>query len=148
MKVRELMRHPVRTVTADDSLSDAAALMAARDVGALAVVEEGRLIGILTDRDIATRAVANRLRGRARVGEAMTPKVLSCAPDDEIDAALETMAAQQVRRLPVCSADGELVGMISVGDAAQTEEYQEAAARALSNICRPHGRHSQHRNAA
>jgi hypothetical protein len=61
---------------------------------------------------------------------------------------LETMAAQQVRRLPVCSAGGALVGMFSIGDAAQTEEYQEAAARALSNICRPHGRHSQHRNAA
>ena len=148
MKVRELMRHPVRTVTPNDSLCDAAALMAARDVGALPVVEEGRLAGIVTDRDIATRAVANRLRGRTRVGEVMTSKVQSCDPEDEIDAVLETMAAQQVRRLPVCSAGGELVGMISIGDAAQTEEYQEAAARALSNVCRPHGRHSQHRNAA
>ena len=148
MKVRELMRHPVRTVTPNDSLSDAAAVMAARDVGALAVVADGRLAGIVTDRDIATRAVANRLRGRAPVAEVMTTKVLSCGPEDEIDAVLETMAAQQVRRLPVCSADGELVGMISIGDAAQTEEYQEAAARALSSICRPHGRHSQHRSAA
>lgn len=148
MKVRELMRHPVRTVAPDDSLTDAAALMAERDVGALPVVAAGQLAGFVTDRDIATRAVANRLRGRTPVADVMTAKVVCCGPDDEIDSVLDSMAAQQVRRLPVCAPDGQLVGMFSIGDAAQTEEYQEAAARALSQICRPHGRHSQHRSAA
>jgi CBS domain-containing protein len=148
MMVRELMRHPVRTVTPSDRLADAAALMADRDVGILAVVEDERLVGLVTDRDIVVRGMANRLGRRARVGEVMTAKVLSCGPDDEIDTALELMATQQVRRLPVCGPDGELVGMISIGDAAQTEEYQEAAARTLSNVSRPHGRHSQHRSAA
>ena len=147
MKVRELMRHPVRTVAPGDSLADAAALMAQRDVGILPVVEDDRLVGIVTDRDIAIRGVANRLRCGVRVDRVMSRKVLSCGPDDDLDAVLETMASQQLRRLPVC-ANGELVGMISIGDAAQTEEYQEAAALTLSNVSRPHGRHSRHRPAA
>ena len=148
MRVRELMKHPVRTVAPSGSLADAAAIMADRDVGILPVVEDGRLVGIVTDRDIAIRGVANRLRCRAPVSEVMTDKVLSCGPEDELDDVLVKMGEHQIRRFPVCTPDGALVGMISIGDAAQTEEFQEAASRALSNISRPHGRHCQHRRAA
>ena len=148
MRVFELMNRHVRTVAPTDCLADAAAVMADRDVGVLPVVEDGRLAGIVTDRDIAVRGVANRMRCRTCVAEVMTEKVLTCSPDDELDDVLGRMGEQQVRRMPVCRSDGALVGMISIGDAAQTEEYQEAAARALSSISRPHGRHCQHRHAA
>ena len=148
MRVFELMNRHVRTVAPTDSLADAAAVMAGRDVGVLPVVEDGRLVGIVTDRDIAVRGVAAGMRSRTCVAEIMTEKVLDCEADEELDDVLVRMGEQQVRRMPVCTSDGALVGMISIGDAAQTEEYQEAAARALGCISRPHGRHCQHPKAA
>jgi CBS domain-containing protein len=148
MKVRELMSRHVRQISADTSIADAAAIMADKDVGALPVVEDGVPVGILTDRDIVVRAIGGHFRSRHPVSEVMSPKVLRCAPDDDVDDVLERMAIEQVRRLPVCGSDGTVIGMFSLGDAAQTEEYQEAAALALSRICRPHGHHCQKRHIA
>jgi CBS domain-containing protein len=148
MRVFELMNRHARIVSPTDCLADAAAIMADRDVGILPVLEDGRLVGIVSDRDIAVRGVAGRMRCRTCVAEVMTEKVVTCCAEDEMDDALARMGEQQVRRLPVCTSDGALVGMISIGDAAQTEEYLEAAARTLGNISRPHGRHCQRRQAA
>ena len=148
MKVRELMSRTVQSARPNDSLAEAAALMAEGDFGAVPVVEDDRVVGILTDRDIAVRGLAARLRSSAAVKRIMTRRISTCSPDDEVDSVLEAMGHQQIRRLPVCEAGGKLVGMFSLGDAAQTEDYQEAAALALSNVSRPHGRHCQHHSAA
>lgn len=148
MKVSELMSHAVRHVSPTDSIADAAMLMAERDVGILPVVDDQRVVGVVTDRDLVVRGLAVGLRGRAHIAELMSMRVVTCRPEDEIDAVLEQMAAEQVRRLPVVSPDGRLVGLFSLVDAARTEEYQEAAAQVLSRICRPHGHHCQKRHAA
>lgn len=148
MKVRDLMARPLRTVEASESIAEAAAAMAGHDVGVLPVVEDGRLVGILTDRDILVRGVAQGLRSRTSVRAVMTTTVLTCAVDDEIEDVLRIMADQQIRRMPVCSAEGRVLGVFSIGDAARTEEYQELAAAAFANICRPHGRHCQRPKAA
>ena len=148
MRVGDVMGRPVRLAEAKDSIADAAAAMADRDVGALPVVEGGQLIGIVTDRDILVRGVAQGVPRTASVRGVMTPKVVRCMAEDEIDEVLGIMADQQIRRMPVCSADGEVIGIFSIGDAARTEEYQEQAAAALANICRPHGRHWQKRETA
>lgn len=148
MKVRDLMARPLRTVEAADSIAEAASAMAGHDVGVLPVIEDGSLVGIVTDRDILVRAMAQGLRSRTSVRAVMTARVLTCTADDEVEDVLRIMADQQIRRMPVCSVDGRLLGVFSIGDAARTEEYQELAAAALANICRPHGRHCQRPKAA
>ena len=143
MKVRDVMRCPVRSVPSTESIADAAALMVDCDVGVLPVVDKGRLVGIVTDRDLAVRGLAAGLDGRSAVLRLMTGEVTTCHPDDQLGDVLKTMAQQRIRRVPVRATGGELVGMISIGDAAENEEYAGEAAATLADICRPHGRHCQ-----
>ena len=148
MKVGNMMSRSPRSVSPTESIAGVAALMADADVGALPVVDDGSIVGIVTDRDLAIRGLAAGLHGGAPVFRAMTRNVATCGPDDELADVLAGMAEQQVRRMPVCSADGELVGMVALGDAARSEEYAGEAAEALGAICRPHGRHCQSLRAA
>ena len=148
MKVRNMMSRTPRSVSPTESIAQVAALMADRDVGALPVVDDGSLVGIVTDRDLAIRGLATGLHGGAPVFRVMTREIAACGPDDEVADVLVKMAEQQVRRMPVCSDDGELVGMVSLGDAARSEEYSGEAAETLGAVCAPHGRHCQSLRAA
>lgn len=116
MKISEIMTRQVKTTEPDQSIRDAALLMAKIDAGALLVHEEDRLIGVITDRDIAIRAVAEGLSADTPVRKVMSPSVLYCFEDEDIQHVAENMADVQVRRLPVLNRDKRLVGMVSLGN--------------------------------
>jgi len=116
--VRELMAEPVVTVTADATLTEAARMMRDADIGDVIVVKKTKPVGVLTDRDIVVRGVAeNRTPGTVTAGEICTTDVVSVAPDAEISQAIALMRRAAVRRLPVTEM-GELVGVLSLGELA------------------------------
>jgi CBS domain-containing protein len=135
MQVRDVMTPNVQLITADDTLQDAAALMAELDTGVLPVADGERLIGMLTDRDIAVRAVALGRGPDSAVREAMTADVKYCFADQDLDEVVANMAELQLRRLPVLDADKRLVGIVALGDIARREA--DEAGEALSDISRP-----------
>ena len=109
-----------RTTEATTSVADAARLLREEDVGALPVVEEGRLIGMLTDRDIVVRVLAEGKDPQSTpVGEIASREIQSAAPEQELDQALRLMASRQVRRLPVVEGE-RLVGILAQADVAET----------------------------
>ena len=143
MKVKDIMTRCLCSIGPTDSIADAAALMGERDVGWLPVVDDGRLVGVVTDRDVAVRGLARGLQAEAPVFRLMTGKVTSCHPGANLAEALHIMASQQVRRLPVCSDDGTLLGMVSLGDALYQPQYCGEAGEALRAVIHPSGPHCQ-----
>src|SRR5262245_50298425 len=135
--VREAMTGDVLTVNASQTIEEAAALMSAEDVGSLPVVgENGRLVGIVTDRDIVVRAVARGQDIHSVRGDAIaTHDVVTVRPDDDLDQALDWMARHQVRRLPVVE-DGHLAGMVTQADVAG-EAKPKAVGEMLAGISIP-----------
>lgn len=128
-KVRELMTsHPV-TLSPDASLVDAAKQMRAKDIGDVLVVGgDGRLRGIVTDRDIVVRGLADERDARSTtLGEVCSPDLAVLGPDDDSDRAVELMRARAVRRVPVVD-HGELVGVVSLGDLAIEKDPRSALA--------------------
>jgi CBS domain-containing protein len=118
MLVRDCMSHRPETVDANDSLQDAAERMRALDVGALPVLALGRLVGMVTDRDIAVRGLARGHAVDAPVRAVMSPGCVTCMAEDDIrDAAME-MVRQSVRRLVVLDRDLQIAGILSVDDLA------------------------------
>jgi CBS domain-containing protein len=142
MRVSECMTREVQIADPNDTIAGVAKTMAKLDAGALPVGENDRLVGMITDRDIAVRAVAAGMGPNAKVGDVMNSEVKYCYDDQEIDEVLRNMGELQVRRLPVLNRDKRLVGIVSLGDLATNGEAARAAA-ALSHISRPGGRHSQ-----
>jgi len=117
MKVRDVMTHDVCVVRPDHTVEEAARMMAAIDVGLLPVGEGDRLVGMITDRDIAVRGVAQGCDPKkTAVREAMSGEVRFCFEDENPDEVARKMAAWQVRRLPVLNRDKRLVGIVSLGD--------------------------------
>jgi CBS domain-containing protein len=142
MRVSDAMTRDVRVATPGQSIRDAAKVMAEIDAGALPVGENDRLIGMITDRDIAIRAVAEGKGPDTPVRDVMsTEKVLYCYEDDELDNVAKNMGDVQVRRLPVVSREKRLVGIVSLGDLANRE--RKAAGKAVSGVSKPGGSHSQ-----
>ena len=118
MRLEEVMSHTVLTVSPDCTAAEAARLMEANNIGALPVVNQGRIVGILTDRDIVLRAVATGGDPtNIPVSQVMTQPVVSGAPNMELAQATALMAQKQIRRLPVVN-NGQLVGFVSLGDIA------------------------------
>lgn len=121
MKARDIMTSNPRVVTASDSISRAAEIMREADVGVVPVVEDSgsmRLAGIVTDRDIAVRIVAEGRDGNVNVREVMSSGLKTVRPDDDVNRVTELMKAEQVRRIPVCEGD-RLVGIIAQADVAR-----------------------------
>lgn len=118
MRVRDVMAKMPKSCASGMNLAQAADLMWTGRCGALPVVDdEGDVIGILTDRDICLRVATRDCRpSEMTAGEAMTRRVAVCHPDDDIHSALKTMRSRKVRRLPVVSSEGRLVGMLSVSE--------------------------------
>jgi CBS domain-containing protein len=132
----------VELASPDDTLEKAAGRMAELDTGVLPVGEGDRLVGMLTDRDIAVRAVAQGKGPDARVRDAMTPAVKYCFEDEDLNDVVHTMAEQKVRRLPVMSREKRLVGIVSLGDVAIYADSKQTDA-AVSAVSEPGGPHTQ-----
>jgi CBS domain-containing protein len=142
MKVSECMTREVRITNPDETIAEAAKIMAHIDAGVLPVGHNDRLVGMITDRDIAVRGVAEGKGPETKVRDVMSKEVKYCFEDEDVEHVLENMGELQIRRLPVLDRDKRLVGIISLGDLASNGETEEAG-EALSSISRPGGEHSQ-----
>ena len=142
MKVRECMTRDPVVANPGNSIAEAARMMAECDAGALPVGENDRLVGMITDRDIAVRAVARNLPPDTPVRDVMSKEVLYCFDDEELGHVADNMGNQQIRRLPVVNRDKRLVGIISIGDIAQGVDAHQTG-QALEEISRRGGKHDQ-----
>jgi len=136
MKVQEIMTKVVAVLPPDARLSEIARVMRDYDIGAVPIADQDKLVGMVTDRDIVVRAVADgSARNGLRARDVMSPQVLYCYEDQEVEEALEVMGEQQVRRLPVLDAERQLVGVVSLGDVSQA--VAQKAGGALKEISEP-----------
>lgn len=135
MKVSECMTTDVKIADPSRSIQDAAKLMDKNDCGSLPVGEGDRLVGMITDRDIVIRAVAAGLPPDTPIREVMTKEVKYCFENDEIDDVAENMGDIQMRRLPVLNSKKRIVGIVSIGDLARSDE--QCAGEALAEIAQP-----------
>jgi CBS domain-containing protein len=142
MRVAEVMTRNVRLIEPNQTIRDAAQLMAEMDAGLMPVREGDRLVGMITDRDIAVRAVAQGRGPDTPVREVMTDEVKYCFEDEDTAAVERNMAEIQVRRLPVLTRDKRLVGILSLGDLAMSDKAAKVGA-AVAGISQPGGQHSQ-----
>jgi CBS domain-containing protein len=137
------MSRNVEVVRPDQTIRDAATFMLRTDSGSMPVYDEERLVGMITDRDIAVRAVANGLGPETPVREAMSGQLICCYEDEDIAEVAMKMSDAQVRRIPVMSRGEErLVGIVSLGDISRSDE-SDAAGVALDGVTDPGGAHNQ-----
>ena len=142
MKIHDVMTREVHVAGPDQSIREAAKIMALYDTGALPVGDDDRLLGLITDRDIAVRAVARGMSPETPLSEVMSREVLYCFNDDEVANVAKNMSDIQVRRLPVVNRDKKLVGILSLGDLARKSEAKTAG-EAMKGIAEPSEQHSQ-----
>jgi CBS domain-containing protein len=143
MRVSEAMTTDVVLVDPDRTIREAAQMMAERDIGALPVSQGDRLVGMITDRDIAVRGVAKGCDANTKVGDVMSREVKYCFDDDDLDDVASNMGDIQVRRLPVLNRDKRLVGIVSLGDVAACESDPSKTGEAVACISARGGQHSQ-----
>ncbi len=141
MKVNEIMTRDVEIASPNETLEHAAKVMASLDAGVLPVGENDRLVGMITDRDIAVRGVARGKGPDAKVADVMTRDVKYCFEDQDVDEVCRNMGEIQVRRLPVINRDKRLVGILSLGDVAFGGG--DGIGPTLEQISQPGGQHTQ-----
>ena len=134
IRCREIMTSDVKTATREMTLREVAVLMREGDMGSIPVVENGKLVGIVTDRDIVVRSVAEGKDASSPVGEAMTTEIFSVKPDDFAFEAIRLMGDKQVRRIPVVDESGALAGIIAMADVALEMEDEREIAETLEEI--------------
>jgi CBS domain-containing protein len=133
-KIKEIMTKNCATVTLKDNVYEVALKMKKEDTGFIPVVEGTKLVGVITDRDIVIRGLAEKKEGSASVKEVMSStQITSATPETTIEEAAQLMAKQQIRRLPVVE-NGNLVGIVSIGDLAVRDKFEDEAGEALSRI--------------
>ena len=142
MKVSEVMTREVQTVQPDQPVQEAANFMLSAEAGSIPVTEGERLIGMITDRDIAVRGVAKGFGPDTPVRELMTDELITARIDDDVQDVASRMSEAQVRRLPVVDQDERLCGIVSLGDLAR-ESDSECAHEALEGVSQPGGQHQQ-----
>ena len=142
MKISEVMTHDVQTIQPDQTAQEAARFMLSADAGSIPVTEGERLIGMITDRDIAVRGVAEGRGPDTPVRDLMTDGIVCVRLDEDIDEVASKMSEAQVRRLPVVDEDQKLCGIVSLGDLAR-ETRDESAHEALEGVSQPGGEHQQ-----
>jgi CBS domain-containing protein len=136
MQVKEIMTRNVDLTNPNTTVRDVARTMRADNIGALPVGENDRLVGMVTDRDIVVRAVAEeRAPGNTSVRDVMSKKVYYCFEDDDVEQAAQVMAEHQVRRLPVLNHDKRLVGVVAIADLGRSGT--EAVKKAIAGISEP-----------
>ncbi len=147
-KVSDVMSKDVKLASPEDTVQQAARVMSEQDTGVLPISENDRLVGLVTDRDLAVRALAaGKDPSKTKLREVMSGEPRYVFEDEPVEKAAASMAEQQVQRMPVLNRDKRLVGIVSVGDLAR-EAGGELAGRALSGISRPGGQHTQNGSAA
>ena len=142
MKVSEVMTRDVQTVSPDQPVQQAASFMLSADAGSIPVTQGDRLIGMITDRDIAVRGVAKGYGPDTPVRELMTDDIVTARLDDDTDDIAARMSSAQVRRLPVIDDEERLCGIVSLGDLTQ-KASDSAAEQALEGVTEPGGDHRQ-----
>lgn len=146
MKISEIMTSDVQVVTPEQPIQEAARLMLQVDAGVVPVQEGDRLVGMVTDRDIAVRGVAEGRGPDTPVREVMSQKPLFCFDDQDVDEVAMKMSQAQIRRVPVLSRQEEkLVGIVSLADLTRVEDEGQAAEVALEGVSQPGGKHNQSR---
>jgi CBS domain-containing protein len=144
MKVKEIMTADPKTCTPDTTLASAASLMLDGDCGVLPVVDDGELVGVVTDRDMfIALATRNERASALRVGAVATKTVATCEPEDDVHAVLATMKQKRVRRVPVVGFGGTVLGIISMNDillaaGAKKPVRNEEVVDTLQAICGHH----------
>jgi CBS domain-containing protein len=133
MQVSQIMTPDPDTAQLQDTLQAVASRMDSGDYGSMPVVDGGRLVGVLTDRDIAVRAVGQGLGPDTPVSEVMTPDPVCVTPDSDLEEAAEIMQTEQIRRLFVTDEDDRLVGVVALGDVA-LEDDEDLTGRTLEEI--------------
>jgi CBS domain-containing protein len=148
MKISEMMSKNPRSVSPDTPISEAARMMKEEDVGLVPVVERvggaetrGRLVGVVTDRDIAIRHVAEGRASDAPVSDVMSGGVKTCSPDDSIEDAMALMGREQVRRIPIVDERGSLVGVVAQADLVRVAGKDRQAEKTVEKISQPGGSH-------
>ena len=138
MKLDAVMTRQVETVTPTETLREAARKMRDSDVGPLPVCADGHVVGMITDRDIAVRAIADgRDPNSTRVLEVMSHVVWSCHTNDEVKDAARVMAEKRVRRLVVLDRDDRLAGIVSVGDLATATRNSKLVGKVVESVSQP-----------
>lgn len=131
--VSDIMTRQINSCAPEDTLYDAAVKMKTWDVGIIPVLSNGQLMGIITDRDMVVRGIAEQKPTSTPVSDLMTTDVITCSPDTTVDEAAQLMSRHQVRRLPVVEGS-QLVGIVALGDLAVRDRFDEEAEMALSEI--------------
>ena len=142
MKVSKIMTRDVRLLSPNNTIREAAILMAEIDTGALPVGEDDRLVGMVTDRDIVIRGLAQGRPPEAKIADVMSKEMLYCFDTDEIDDVARSMGKAQVRRLPVVNKDKRLVGIVSLGDLANKDD-PATIGHTVTRVSTPGGKHDQ-----
>lgn len=137
MHVKDIMSSTVHSVQATDSIARAAQSMGDNDVGFLPVLDGKKIVGVVTDRDIAIRGVGAGVRPADPIELIMTKNASTCSQDRDIEDALQIMASEQVRRLPVCGDRNDLIGVVALADAAERDIDKREVAETLKEICEP-----------
>lgn len=133
MKIREIMTTDVKTVSPTDTVSQAASAMEQLNVGSIPVVDNNKVVGIVTDRDIVLRNVARGQNPDQKVSDVMTANITYATPDMDVHSAADIMATHQIRRLPVVE-NGKLIGIVAIGDLAVEDIFENEAGEALHDI--------------
>ncbi len=142
MKVSDVMTSDVQTVTPDQSAREAASFMLRAEAGSIPVTEGDKVVGMITDRDIAVRGVAEGRCPDTPVRELMTDHIICARQDDNVNDVARRMSEEKVRRLPVLDENDRLCGIVSLGDLAR-ESRGEEAHEALDGVSQPGGSHEQ-----
>jgi CBS domain-containing protein len=142
MKISDVMTRDVRTVSPDQTAREAASFMLSEDAGSMPVSDGDRLVGMITDRDIAVRGVAKGYGPDTRISELMSSDVICAREEDDVEEVAAKMGKAQVRRMPVIDSEQRLCGIVSLGDLARESDGQSAN-QALEGVSQPGGQHQQ-----
>jgi CBS domain-containing protein len=137
MKINEIMSREVRTISPDTPLREVALIMRQADIGALVINQDDRMAGMVTDRDLVVRAMAEGMNMDTPVSRIMSDEVRYCFDDEEIDHVAKNMAQIEKRRLPVVNHDKRLVGMVSLANVASCNA-DKVSANLLRGVAQPH----------
>jgi CBS domain-containing protein len=138
MQLRDVMTRDLHDVAPEATLTEAAAAMRSLDIGSLPVCENNKLVGMITDRDIAVRAVAEgRNPNQTKVREAMSAELFYCYEDEDVARAVRLMEDKQIRRLPVFDRNQRLCGIVSLGDIATRVDDERLSGEVLERVSEP-----------
>ena len=142
MNIRDLMTSDVQTVSPTDTAQQAASFMLSADTGSIPVCDGDKIVGMITDRDIAVRGIGKGFGPDCSVADLMSRDIICARDTDDVLAIAQQMSDKQVRRMPVVDLNDKLIGMVSLGDLSR--QSQEAAAEtALTGVTAPGNQHRQ-----